>query len=50
MVIGRYRHGWDDNIRMYFQKGWEGVEWIQKSQDRGEWSEFVDNEKNIVWI
>jgi len=26
MVIGRSRHGWDDNINMYLQKGWTGVE------------------------
>ena len=44
MVIGRSRHGWDDNINMYLQKGWTGVEQIQTTQDRGEWSEFVDTE------
>ena len=50
MAVGRSRHGWGDNIKMYIQKGWEGVEWIQTTQDRGEWREFVKTEINILWI
>jgi hypothetical protein len=32
---GRYRHRWEDNIRMYVRDiGWEGVEWMDLAKDR----------------
>jgi hypothetical protein len=34
MVVGRSRHGWNDNIKMELPKGWEGVEWSQSAQGR----------------
>jgi hypothetical protein len=35
---------------MDLQKEREGLEWIQATQDRGEWIEIVDTEINILWI
>jgi hypothetical protein len=32
--LGRPRHRWEDNIKMYIQKvGW-GMDWIDLAQDR----------------
>jgi hypothetical protein len=32
---GRYRHRWEDNIRMDIREiGWEGVAWIHPAHDR----------------
>jgi hypothetical protein len=32
--LGRLMHGWDDNIKMDCKEiGYEGVEWIQPSQN-----------------
>jgi hypothetical protein len=50
MVVGRSTREWEENIKLDLQKGWEGVEWIQTTEDRGEWREFVDIERNILWF
>jgi len=50
MFVGSSRHEWDDNIKMNLQKRWEGVEWLQTTQDKGEWREFVNIETNILCI
>jgi hypothetical protein len=40
----------DDDIKKDLQKEWEGLEWIQTTQVRGEWIELVDTEMNLLWI
>jgi len=50
MFVGRSRHECDDNIKMDLQKRWEGVEWLQTTQDKGEWREFVNIETNTLCI
>jgi hypothetical protein len=36
--FGRYRHGWDDNIRLVIREiGWRDVDWIHLAQDRDQW-------------
>jgi hypothetical protein len=36
--LGRPGHRWEDNIRMDLREiGWEGVNWINLSQDRDPW-------------
>jgi hypothetical protein len=33
--LGRPRHRWEDNIRMYLREiGWEVVDWMHLAQDR----------------
>jgi len=41
--LGRTRHRWEDNIKMYLTEiGWEGVDWIHLAQDRDQWQALVD--------
>jgi hypothetical protein len=41
--LGRPRHRWEDNIRMYRRKiGWEGMDWIHLAQDRDQWHALVN--------
>jgi hypothetical protein len=38
MLLGRHRHRWEGNIRVDLREiGWEGVDMIHLSQDRGQW-------------
>jgi hypothetical protein len=35
--LGKSRHRWEDNIKMYFKEtGWVDVDWIHLAQDRGQ--------------
>jgi len=43
--LGRYKHRWEDNIRMDLREiGWEGV-----GQDRDQWRAVVKTVKNL-WV
>jgi hypothetical protein len=40
--VGRYKHRWEDNIRMDpRERVWEGMDWIQLVQDRDQWRALV---------
>jgi hypothetical protein len=41
--LGRPRHRWEDNIKMYLEViGYGGVGWIHDVQDRVQWLTFVN--------
>jgi hypothetical protein len=41
--LGRPRRRWVDNITMDFREiGWDGVDWIDMSQDRDRWRALVN--------
>ena len=41
--LGRPRRRWEDNIKMDVQElGWEGIDWIELSQDRDSWRALVN--------
>jgi hypothetical protein len=45
--LGRPRHRWEDNIKMYLQElGW-GMDWIELAQDRGRWRALVNAVMNL---
>ena len=33
--LGRKRHRWEDNIKIYFQELGRGMDWIDMASDRG---------------
>jgi hypothetical protein len=40
--LGRPRHRWVGNIKMDLRKiGWDGMYWIDLTQDRDQWRAFV---------
>jgi hypothetical protein len=42
--LGRPRHMWVDNIKIYLLEiGWGGVDWIGLAQDRGRWRALVNS-------
>jgi hypothetical protein len=46
--LGRPRHRWEDNIRMYLSEiGWRGVDWILLVQDRDQWQVLVNIVLNL---
>ena len=45
---GRPRHRWEDNIKMDLQEvGFEGMDWIELSQDRDSWLALVNAVMNF---
>jgi hypothetical protein len=39
---GRPRRRWVDNIKMELREiGWDGMDWIDLAQDRGQWRDFL---------
>jgi hypothetical protein len=47
-LLGRYRHRWEDNIKMDPRKiGINGANWIQLAQDRVQWRAFVNMVMNL---
>ena len=41
--LGRPRHRWEDNIKIYLQiVGCEGLDWIDLAQDRYSWRPLVN--------
>jgi hypothetical protein len=48
--LGRPRHRWEDNIKMYLQEvGCESMDWIELTQDRDRWWALVKAVMN-VWV
>jgi hypothetical protein len=46
----RPRHRWEDNIGMDLGEiGWEGLNWIHLTQDRGQWWVLVNVIMNL-WV
>jgi hypothetical protein len=36
--LERPRRGWEDNIKMGLREiGWDGIDWINLTQDRDQW-------------
>jgi hypothetical protein len=47
-TLGRPRHGWEDNIKMYLQEVGCGCEdWIGLAQDRDRWRALVNAVRNL---
>jgi hypothetical protein len=48
--LGRPRHRWEDNIKLYLREiGIDGVNWVQLAQDRVWWCAFV-NMVMSLWV
>jgi hypothetical protein len=40
--LGRPRHRWEDNIKMGLREiGWDGMDWIDLTQDTDQWRALV---------
>jgi hypothetical protein len=51
MPVCRYRHRWEDNIKMELKEiRWEGVEWMYLAQDRDQWRGVVNMLMNLRGI
>jgi len=46
-LLGRPRHRWEDNIKMYLQYMDWGVDWIDLAHDRDGWWAFVNSAMNF---
>jgi hypothetical protein len=45
---GRPSHRWVGNIKMDVKKiGWDGMDWIDLVQDRGQWRSLVNTVMNL---
>jgi hypothetical protein len=48
--LGRPRHRWEDNIKMYLREiGRVGMDWIYLAQDRDRWWALVNRVINL-WL
>jgi hypothetical protein len=48
--LGRPRHRWVDNIKIDLREiGWNGMVWIDLSQDRDQWRALVNMVMNL-WV
>jgi hypothetical protein len=46
--LGKPRRRWVDNIKMYLREiGWDGTDWTDLSQDRGQWRALVNTVLNL---
>jgi hypothetical protein len=46
--LGRTRHKWVDNIKMYFREiEWDGMDWIDLAQDWDQWRALVNTVMNF---
>jgi hypothetical protein len=46
--LGRRRRRWVYNIKMDLREiGWDGVDWIDMAQDRGQWRALVNTVLNL---
>jgi len=47
-LLGRPRHRWENNIKMYLQEvGCDGVDWIDLAQDRDRWRALLNAVMNV---
>jgi hypothetical protein len=47
-LLGRPRRRWVDNIKMNLREiGWDGIDWIDLVQDRGQWRALVNAVMNL---
>jgi hypothetical protein len=48
--LGKPRRRWVDNIKIDLRDiGWDGVDWVDLAQDRGQWRAFVNTAMNL-WV
>jgi hypothetical protein len=46
--LGRPRRRWVDNIKMDLREiAWDGVDWMDMAQDRGQWRALVNTVLNL---
>jgi hypothetical protein len=46
--LGRPRRRWVDNIKMDLREiGWDGMDWIDLAQNRGQWRALVSTVMNL---
>jgi hypothetical protein len=46
--LGSPRRGWVDNIKMDLREvGWDGMHWIDLTQDRDQWTAHVNAVMNL---
>jgi hypothetical protein len=46
--LGRPRHKWVDNTKMYLRElGLDGIDWIDLTQDRDQWRALVNTVMNL---
>jgi hypothetical protein len=46
--LGRPRRTWVDNIKMDLREiGWDGVDWIDRTQDRDQWRALGNTVLNL---
>jgi hypothetical protein len=46
--LGRFRHRWEENIRMDLREiGWGGMDRIDLAQDRDQWRALVNTVMNL---
>jgi hypothetical protein len=46
--LGRPRRSWVDNIKMDLREtGWDGMDWIDLTQDRDQWRALVNTVMNL---
>jgi hypothetical protein len=46
--LGRSRHKWMDNIKIYVREmQWGDVDWIDLTQDKGQWRALVNTVMNL---
>jgi hypothetical protein len=46
--LRRQRRGWVNNIKIYLREiGWDGMDWIELAQDRGQWRALLNTMMNL---
>jgi hypothetical protein len=46
--VGRPRHWWVDNIKIDLREiGWDGMDWFDLAEDRGQWRALVNTVMNL---